>query len=37
MFKRVRQTNAWIELEGSTVMSYDPRFKFHATSPYCLM
>lgn len=39
MYKRVRNTNAWIERDGSVVrlMSYDHRFKFHATSPYCFI
>lgn len=39
MFKRVRNTNAWIEHEGSTVrlMSYNTRFKFHETRPFCML
>lgn len=33
MYKRVRNTNAWIEREGSG----EPRFKFRPTAPYCLL
>ncbi len=39
MYKRVRNTNAWIERDGGVVrlMSYDTRFRFIATSPFCFI